>query len=162
MPEPNSMSKPTQQAEASTEDVEKTVNEVSSATQSDVAENTTSQLTQATGTGSQKETGGNPALNQSYLQKLLAKIAKVKRYPRSARKEGVTGTATVNFIIHKNGRVSDSTIVASSGDARLDQEVLDMLERASPFPHIPSGMGEESLNLTLPIEFSLTKTRKLF
>jgi protein TonB len=74
------------------------------------------QTTLATGIGERVETGGNPAARQSYLSQVLARIAKFKRYPRSARKEGVTGTATVKFIIQQNGRVKHSAIVTSSGD----------------------------------------------
>ncbi|RVU30627.1 energy transducer TonB [Neptunomonas marina] len=93
----------------------------------------------------------------------MAKLARAKRYPRSARKDGVTGTATVRFTIQKNGRVIVPRLLNSSGDERLDKEALAMLQRASPFPRIPAELGENSLDLTLPIEFSLNKTtRKLF
>lgn len=118
--------------------------------------------TKATGVGDRIETGGNPAVRQSYQKKVLSRIAKAKRYPRSARKDGVTGTATVTFVIQRNGRISQARIVKSSGDERLDQEALEMLQRASPFPPLPSDLGQSSLALTLPIEFSLNTKRKLF
>ncbi|WP_067862333.1 energy transducer TonB [Neptuniibacter marinus] len=132
------------------------------AKEADSSAKSTPIATKATGVGTRVETGGNPAARQSYLSKVLVRIARVKRYPRSARKDGVTGTVVVSFVIQKNGRVKSSRIVTSSGDSRLDKEATDMLLRASPFPSIPSELGEGPLDLTLPIEFSLNPTRKLF
>ncbi|EGG98256.1 Ferric siderophore transport system2C periplasmic binding protein TonB [gamma proteobacterium IMCC2047] len=118
--------------------------------------------TLATGVGERLETGGNPAVRQSYLTKVMARIAKFKRYPRSARKDGVTGVVTIKFVIQKNGRVRSSEIVKSSGDARLDEETKNILLRASPFPPVPRELSDRELVLTLPVEFSLNPTRKLF
>ena len=118
--------------------------------------------TQATGIGKTLDTGGNAALEQSYLARVQARAARFKRYPRSARKQGVTGTVTISFVITKNGRVRDSEIVNSSGDPRLDQEALDLLIRANPFPAIPEELSKDSMRFTLPIEFSLNSNRKLF
>ncbi|MFT6352418.1 energy transducer TonB [Neptuniibacter pectenicola] len=132
------------------------------AEEADNSATSTPVATKATGVGTRVETGGNPAARQSYLSKVLVRIARVKRYPRSARKDGATGTVVVNFVIQKNGRVKSSRIVTSSGDSRLDEEATAMLLRASPFPSIPAELGEGPLDLTLPIEFSLNPTRKLF
>ncbi|MDX2423502.1 MAG: TonB family protein [Amphritea sp.] len=118
--------------------------------------------TRATGVGERVETGGNPAARQSYLTRVMARIARFKRYPRSARKDGVTGVVVVKFIIRKNGKVASSEIINSSGDARLDQEAIDMLVRSSPFASIPDELSNSHLELTLPVEFSLNPTRKLF
>lgn len=116
----------------------------------------------ATGTGQRVETGGNPAARQSYLAEVLARIARHKRYPREARHDGVTGVVTVTFTITANGTVLTQQVSGSSGDHRLDRAALDMLLRASPLPPIPRDMGVASLELTLPVEFSLNQKRKLF
>ncbi|MDO6564137.1 energy transducer TonB [Amphritea sp. 1_MG-2023] len=118
--------------------------------------------TRATGVGERVETGGNPAARQSYLTRVMARIARFKRYPRSARKDGVTGVVVVKFIIRKSGKVESSAIINSSGDSRLDQEAIDMLVRSSPFASIPDELSSSHLELTLPVEFSLNPTRKLF
>ncbi|WP_417224583.1 TonB family protein [Amphritea sp.] len=118
--------------------------------------------TRATGVGERVETGGNPAARQSYLARVMARIARFKRYPRSARKDGVTGVVVVKFVIRKNGKVESSEVINSSGDPRLDQEAVEMLVRASPFASIPDELTSSHLELTLPVEFSLNPTRKLF
>lgn len=120
------------------------------------------QAIQATGIAEREETGGNPAARQSYLSKVLARIARFKRYPREARHDGVTGVVTVTFTVLINGSVSTQQISSSSGDARLDKAALDMLLRASPLAPIPRELGSDHLKLTLPIEFSLNKKRSLF
>ena len=117
---------------------------------------------QATGTGNTQESGGNPAAEQNYLAKIQARLAKFKRYPRSARKENITGTVLVEFVLTGDGRIERPSIVRSSGDSRLDQEALDVLLRASPFPRIPKKLRKNSFALTLPVEFSLNQSRKLF
>jgi len=116
----------------------------------------------ATGTGNTQESGGNPAAEQNYLAKIQARLAKFKRYPRSARKENITGTVQVAFVLTGDGRIERPSIVRSSGDSRLDQEALDVLLRASPFPRIPKKLRKDSFALTLPVEFSLNQNRKLF
>ena len=116
----------------------------------------------ATGTGNTQESGGNPAAEQNYLAKIQARLAKFKRYPRSARKENITGTVLVEFVLTGDGRIERPSIVRSSGDSRLDQEALDVLLRASPFPRIPKKLRKDSFALTLPVEFSLNQSRKLF
>lgn len=118
--------------------------------------------TRATGTGQRVETGGNPAARQSYLAEVLARIARYKRYPREARHDGVMGVVTVTFTILANGSLQTQQVTGSSGDARLDQAALEMLSRASPFPPIPRDMGVGTLELTLPVEFSLNQKRTLF
>ena len=117
---------------------------------------------QATGIGSTKTSGGNPASRLTYNTKIQTRIARFKRYPRSARKQGVTGTVTIAFSLNKRGRVTYSSIVKSSGDPRLDKEALSLLIRAEPFPAIPEEMSEDSIDFTLPIEFSLNTHRRIF
>jgi protein TonB len=118
--------------------------------------------TRATGSGERVETGGNVGARADYLSVVMARIARQKKYPRSARRDGVTGTVKVKFVIRKNGKIKHAELVTSSGDKRLDKEALAMLKRASPLPAIPSNMGDESMTLTLPIEFSLTAKKSLF
>lgn len=118
--------------------------------------------TRATGVGKRVETGGNPAVRQSYLARVMARVARFKRYPRSARKDGVTGVVLVKFIIRKSGKVESAEVINSSGDSRLDREAVEMLVRASPFASVPDDLSSSHLELTLPVEFSLNPTRKLF
>ncbi len=116
----------------------------------------------ATGTGEQVQTGGDLAAQQGYLSIVKTRISRAKKYPRSARKEGVVGTTTVRFIIMLNGKVEDIQLIKSSGDERLDEEAMKMLKKASPFPVIPKDVSLEPLDLTLPIEFKLKTIKNKF
>lgn len=130
--------------------------------QSTPAETNSTANTQATGTGNTVSTGGTTAEQQSYLARLLAHAARFKRYPRSARQDGVTGTVHVRFHLAGNGRVKRPVVLKSSGDQRLDQAAVEVILRANPFPAIPKTMSKDGLDLTLPIEFSLNARKKLF
>ncbi len=116
----------------------------------------------ATGVGSKKTSGGNPGATQEYLSIVKARISRAKKYPRSARREGIVGTSTVRFLIKLSGKVKNIKLIKSSGDERLDKEAFKMLKRASPFPSIPSDVSKEPLDLTLPIEFTLKTIKNKF
>lgn len=126
------------------------------------SKNTIESVKQGTGSQNQKTLGGNKGAIQSYLSVVKTKIARAKKYPRSARREGITGTATVSFTIKLNGKVKDVTLVKSSGDERLDEEALKMLKRASPFPAIPDDVSKKDMDLTIPIEFALKTIKNKF
>ena len=44
------------------------------------------------------------------------------------------------------------TVIASSGFELLDEEALRMVQRAAPFPQLPSRRAEE---ITVPVNFQL-------
>ena len=73
------------------------------------------------------------AVHDEYLRKVLARIARFKRYPRDARRDGVVGEVMVRFPILHDGSLQSRQLADSSGDSRLDLATLDMLSR-SPAP----------------------------
>ena len=68
----------------------------------------------------------------SWQQSLVARLAKVQRYPAQAR--GVQGVVSLAFTIDRHGGVMSSRIVKSSGSTVLDAEALDLIKRAAPLP----------------------------
>jgi protein TonB len=48
-------------------------------------------------------------------------------------------------------------MTASSGQAALDQEAMALLKRCAPFPPIPKGLGLASLELNVPVSFSVRR-----
>ena len=98
---------------------------------------------------------GNPNAEKAYLSKIRSKINRSKKYPSAAKSQKLTGVVTVNFTINRQGAVTSFKIAKSSGHSLLDQEVTALMKRVSPFPPMPKEMAKNSLNLTVPIQFSL-------
>ena len=78
------------------------------------------------------------------------------KYPQSALREGVQGTVMVQFIIEKDGRVSDVKVVKGV-DAELDAEAVRVIEASPKWK--PGRMSGNKVRaaLTLPVEFRLEK-----
>jgi protein TonB len=79
----------------------------------------------------------------SWQQSLVARLAKVQRYPAQAR--GVQGVVSLAFTIDRQGKVVSSKIIKSSGSAVLDAEALDLIKRAAPLPPPPSDIPDSAL-----------------
>jgi protein TonB len=88
-------------------------------------------------------------------QSLLARrIERFKQYPQAALARRTEGSvATVEFTIDHGGHLLQSRIVQSSGSAALDQETLDVLARAQPFPRPPAEMTDDELRFVMPLNF---------
>ncbi len=86
---------------------------------------------------------------------VVSQLQRAKRYPRGAEQRGEQGVVTLAFTLSRSGGVLSRHIVRGSGNAELDQEALAMVQRAAPFPTFPAGMTQASVNLSVPIRFSL-------
>lgn len=76
-------------------------------------------------------------------------------YPESAKVNGIQGKAICQFIVEKNGELSNFEVVRSSGDASLDQEALRVLQL---MPNWKPGKqrGEPvRVKYTVPVTFEL-------
>lgn len=60
-------------------------------------------------------------------------------YPQDARRRGSQGTTTVRFLIDADGRVAQSGIAASSGDASLDEAARAALAKCRFKPALKDG-----------------------
>lgn len=89
-----------------------------------------------------------------YRDLLLAHIARYRRYPEDARRDGLQGTALVRFLIDRKGRVHNLWIDSSSGHGPLDLEAAAAVRRAEPLPPIPAALPER-IDITVPIEFKI-------
>lgn len=90
-----------------------------------------------------------------YFARLSAWFEQHRQYPRSARLRRQEGTVLLYFTIDGQGKLLEYRIERSSGVQALDQEVRDMLKRASPFPAPPVG-DIKPLEFLLPIQFILS------
>ncbi|AXS41659.1 energy transducer TonB [Breoghania sp. L-A4] len=120
------------------------------------AETVTSDRGRSNANGRATATDGErgQAATSNYKGKVLSRLRRAKRYPREARRAGVSGTATLRFTVSRDGSVSGVRIVRSSGAAVLDEAVLDLIRRASPMPSFPSEVSGNSMTFSVPIRFS--------
>ncbi len=92
---------------------------------------------------------------QHYLAALVAAINRNKFYPRASRRRAEEGRVVVNFVIQRNGELSDLAIVESSGYKRLDEAALKTLRRTTPFKPFPPNVRRDTWPIKVPIAFSL-------
>jgi len=101
------------------------------------------------------ETGVRGATKlQAYLAALRARIEKKKRYPRSARRAGVSGRVRVRFHLSAGGILERVAVVASSGYESLDQAAVRAVREALPI-RPPTGVDVGSSNMEIVINFNL-------
>lgn len=101
----------------------------------------------------QRDSARIDALRQEYLRSLPPLIRPHQRYPLAAQRAGREGTVVVRFVLERDGRLRETSILQSSGDALLDQAAATAIERVRSFPPFPAELPEESLPIELPVRF---------
>ncbi len=94
-------------------------------------------------------------VSSAWKDRLLSHLDRYKRYPDAARAQHQEGTALLSFGMNREGRVLTYYLVRSSGCRELDDEVLAMIERASPLPPAPPGLNEQVVQLVVPVRFRM-------
>jgi len=65
------------------------------------------------------------------------------------------GVALLRFRMTPAGQVVSYRLERSSGHALLDQETLDLLQRAQPLPALPEDMAKQQIELVVPLRYEL-------
>lgn len=99
--------------------------------------------------------GGAPRIEPSWQSSLVRRLQHYKRYPSEAQARNEQGIVLLSFSLDRDGHVLAHRIARSSGYPDLDEEVLAMIMRAQPLPAFPPSMPQLTLDLTVPIRFSL-------
>jgi periplasmic protein TonB len=92
---------------------------------------------------------------ESYSSLLANAIAKFKQYPKIAQMRGWQGTVIADLEIDSKGTVISIKIKKSSTYEVLDNEALEMIRKASPFPAPPESLRGKNFNVLVPISFKL-------
>lgn len=108
----------------------------------------------ASGTTESRSGGGNPGAVVDYAARLNAWLERHKEYPRRASLRRQEGEATLYFVIDRAGRVLDFRIEESTGYKLLDEEVVNMIKRASPLPAPPESVPGATLEYRVPVGFA--------
>ncbi len=90
-----------------------------------------------------------------YLRRLAAYLNRYKDYPHDARQRREQGVVRLHFIMDRSGRVLSYDVAGSSGSAALDEAARDLIRRAQPLPPVPPDYPGETLDLVVPVVFSL-------
>jgi TonB family protein len=91
--------------------------------------------------------GGQQAMSQFLSESVV--------YPQDAYANGIQGRVICQFVVEKDGRVSDVQVVRSSGDSSLDKEALRVIKS---MPNWTPGMLRDNpvrVKYTIPINFRL-------
>jgi periplasmic protein TonB len=93
----------------------------------------------------------------TWQAQLVAWLERYKRYPRVAQEQHQQGVVYLRFAIDRRGKVLSSQINRSSGFELLDDEVLELVQRAQPLPSPPSEVAGDRIELLVPVSFSLKR-----
>jgi protein TonB len=93
--------------------------------------------------------------NDQYGNTLWGAISKYKKYPRIAQQRGWQGEVIVELSLDGNGKLRSKQILQSSGYDSLDQQALEMVEKALPFPPPPEALRGSNFTIKVPIPFKL-------
>jgi protein TonB len=91
----------------------------------------------------------------NWRRQIVTRLERHKRYPAAAHARHERGTAQLVFRLDRDGRVTETHIARSSGSAVLDQEALEIVRRAQPFPALPPEIAGPHVELSVPIRFNL-------
>ncbi len=89
--------------------------------------------------GNSRATEVGNANMENYGGKIRKRITRRFKVPAAARRDGVSGTATVRFTLTSNGNLTRVSIAGSSGSPAIDEAAVDAVRRAAPFPAFPAG-----------------------
>jgi protein TonB len=95
------------------------------------------------------------AAKSQYGNTLGRAIAKHKSYPKIAAMRGWQGECSLDLKLDGNGNVLSASVKESSGYEALDNQALEMVRKASPFPAPPEVLRGRSFNITVPVSFKL-------
>jgi protein TonB len=96
----------------------------------------------------------NKREKEEYLKLIIAELEKHKKYPLIARRLGIEGTVTVEFVVKKDGSLKYVKIVSSSGNSILDSAAKKLV-KACHFPPLPADFKEDSFKVKIPIHYKL-------
>ena len=91
----------------------------------------------------------------AYFQELSGLIEKQKRYPPAARRLKQSGAVEVSFYLKKDGTFERLTLTRPSAFQILNEAALDLIRSIGRFPVPPQGVGNEGLEIKVPVIYEL-------
>jgi protein TonB len=96
----------------------------------------------------------DPDAMRRYRATLYAAVKSRLRYPPTAERQGISGTADVRFTLDRSGQVISASLVRSSGNPLLDQAALATVRPGSSLPAAPASISQPQFTVTAPLRFN--------
>lgn len=90
-----------------------------------------------------------------YRLAIISAAKLYKRYPRAALDNNWQGKVEIRMAIGVNGAISALSVRTSTGHQALDQQALEMIERAKAMAQIPASLRGREFVVDIPVIFSL-------
>jgi protein TonB len=82
-------------------------------------------------------------------------VAELKRYPASARLNGLEGKVVLKAVIRADGHLAEVSVQQSSGHAVLDAAAMEAVRSATPLT-MTKPLKRHEIVVSLPIVYSLS------
>lgn len=102
-----------------------------------------------------ESTAFNIDQTNAYLAMIYSCLEKLKKYPLSAKRQGIEGRVGLAFLLHRDGTPGDIKITKSSHFPVLDKAAIETVKAGNPYPPFPEGIKEDSIWIDVPIIFDL-------
>jgi len=90
-----------------------------------------------------------------YQDMVKQEIESCRRYPYWAKRQRIEGTVAISFTVLPDGSARNTIVTSSSGYRILDDETIAMVNRASPFPPIPTDFDKSEFRMEVTVLFRL-------
>jgi protein TonB len=87
-------------------------------------------------------------------QTLWDRVARLKRYPHTARANHLEGRVVIRAVITEDGRLAEANVSESSGHSVLDEDALEVIRRACPLK-LKQPLGRRQVVVQVPINYRL-------
>lgn len=94
-----------------------------------------------------------------YINQVVRRIDRNKRYPRISRQNGEQGTVKVKLTLGRGGELIHYTLVRETNFKRLSQATVATIQAAAPFPPLPSAYTSSQMTIEVPVRFHLARAR---
>jgi len=90
-----------------------------------------------------------------YRLALIGVARRYKRYPAQAMEKGWQGRVEIRLVIGPEGTLQSNAVKISSGHAILDNQALNMTERAASLIPVPAVLRGREFSVDIPVIFDL-------
>jgi protein TonB len=92
----------------------------------------------------------------NYLAKIKKRILRIWKYPQKAYDNLEEGNVVVKMSIDASGRLTDVTLVSSSGSPDLDHGALTVVQEAAPYEPLPAQYNLSRLHIIASFSYKIT------